>query len=175
MRRLVIGASTLAAAFVLGAAPAHGQFFVGIGATLPTGDYGEFAETGWMATAGVRVWQSPNDRAGLWAEGFYGSNTHSDIDGDKTNLYGGLASVGFDLTTGAGMTATPYLLGSVGYMVHQYKSDLFSEFEGSDGGIAFGGGGGFYLGRFWLDARYMAASIDSETTSFILVSAGVAF
>lgn len=175
MRRLVIGASTLAVALLLGAPAANAQFFVGIGATLPSSDYGDYAKTGWMATAGVRVWQSSNQRVGLWGEGFYGSNTHDDIDGDKTNLYGGLASVGFDLTSAAGATATPYLLGSVGYMVHQYKSDAFPQFEGSEGGLAFGGGGGFYMGRVWADARYITASIEDATTAFILISVGIGF
>lgn len=173
MRRLLIGATTLAAALVL-AAPLSAQFFVQGSATLPQGDYKDYAKTGWMANAGIRAWQSANGNIALWAEGFYGSNSHEDIEGDKTNLLGGYGSVTFNLTSGA--SATPYLIGSVGYMRHQYKSDMFPDEEGSDGGVAFGGGAGLGIGKnFFVEGRYITASIGDGTTAFIMLGGGVVF
>lgn len=172
MRRALFAGSTLAAVLLL-AAPLQAQFFVGGGATLPSGDYGDYAKTGWLANAGYGIWSSANERATAWIEGFYGSNSHDEVDGDKTNIYGGLGSVTFNLTEGG--SATPYLIGSLGYMMHQYKSDTFPDEEGSEGGIAFAGGGGVSFGKIYLEARYFSASIEDATTAFILVAAGITF
>lgn len=172
MRRLMIGASTLAAALLL-TLPVAAQGFVGGGVTLPSGDFNTYAKLGWMVNAGITPWQSANDRAKLWAEGFYGSSSHDDFDGDKTNLYGGLGSLTYNLTESG--SAVPYLIGSVGYMVHQYKSDEFPDEEGSEGGFAFGGGAGVGFGKLYLEGRYFSASIEGSTTAFILVAAGITF
>ena len=174
MRRLVIGATTLAAALVLGAAPANAQFFVGAMATLPMGDFGDYAKTGWMANAGVQVFESADSKLGIFAEGVFGSNTHDDVDGDKTNIYGGLASVTYGLGS-ADASMSPYLIGSIGYLVHQYKSDLFSEFEGSEGGLGFGGGAGLFFNPIYVEVRYMTFSADGETTAFLMAGAGITF
>lgn len=173
MRRPFLVLATTCTALVLLAAPASAQFFVAAGLTLPSGDYGEYAKTGWIANAGVKAWASADERLGAWVEAFYGSNTHDDVDGDKTNLYGGLASLTYNLTTGS--TTTPYLIGSVGYMVHQYKSDEFTEFEGSEGGLAFGGGAGIGINTFYVEARYLTASIEDATTAVIALVAGITF
>jgi hypothetical protein len=172
MRRLMIGASTLTAALLL-TLPLGAQGFVGGGVTLPSGDYNTYAKAGWMVNAGFTPWHSADERAKVWAEGFYGSNSHDDFAGDKTNLYGGLGSLTYNLTEGG--SAVPYLIGSVGYMVHQYKSDDFPDEEGSDGGFAFGGGAGVGIGKLYLEGRYFSASISGATTAFILVAAGITF
>ena len=172
MRRLLLGGATLAAALLL-LAPLGAQGFVGGGVTLPSGDYNTYAKPGWMLNAGITPWQSANDRAKLWAEGFFGSNSHDDVDGDKTTLYGGLGSLTYNLT--AGGSAVPYLIGSVGYMVHKYSSDEFPDDEGSEGGLTFGGGAGLGLGKFYVEGRYFTASISDATTAFILVAAGITF
>lgn len=170
MRRLVIGASTLVAALVL-AAPVHAQstFFVGAYATLPQGDYNDYAKTGWMAAAGFKPFTSADGRFGLWLEGGYGQNS-ADVDGaPKVKLFQGLVTPTYDLTAGGG-SATPYLLGSVGY--------LSSKVEGFDakGAVTFGGGLGVGIGKqFWVDARYMTSSKDGVKTNFILAGAGVSF
>src|SRR5690606_21590090 len=88
-------------------------------------------------------------------------------------LYGGLGSLTYNLTEGG--SAVPYLIGSVGYMVHKYSSDEFPDDEGSEGGLTFGGGAGLGLGKFYVEARYFTASIEDATTAFILVAAGIPF
>jgi hypothetical protein len=173
MRRLVIGASTLALAVLLGAPAASAQFFLGAMATLPMGDFGEYAKTGWMANAGIQAWESSNGKVALFAEGVYGSSSHDDVDGDKTNIYGGLASVTYGLGSGEGMS--PYLIGSLGYLIHQYKSDAFPDFEGSEGGVGFGGGAGLFFDPIYVEARYMTFSADGESTAFLMLGAGLTF
>jgi hypothetical protein len=174
MRRFLIGASTLALAITLGTTSASAQFFVGAGATLPSGDYGDYAKTGWLVNAGVEAWRSASGKLAIFAEGLFGSNSHDDVDGDKTNIYGGLGSVTYGLGS-QDASMSPYLIGSAGYLVHQYKSTEFAEFEGSDGGVAFGGGAGLFFDPAFVEARYMTFSVDGESTAFIFVGAGFTF
>jgi hypothetical protein len=174
MRRLVIGASTLGLAVLLSAAPASAQFFAGAGVIMPMGDFGEYAKMGWMANAGVQAFESNDGKLSLYVEGVYGSSSHDDIDGDKTNIYGGLASVTYGLGS-EDASMSPYLIGSVGYLMHQYKSDEFPEFEGSEGGIGFGGGAGLFFNPIYVEGRFMTFSADGESTAFVLIGAGIVF
>ncbi|NOT08420.1 MAG: outer membrane beta-barrel protein [Gemmatimonadales bacterium] len=172
---LVLGAlAVLALASPAGAQSTPFVFFGG-GASLPMGDYKEYAKTGWLANAGIGTTIGSK---GLWiaADLFYGSNSHSDIDGDKTNLKIGLATLGYTFKPGA--KVTPYLSGSVGLLNHGYKSDTFPEAEGSESMMAFGGGAGliFKMGAkssFWVEARYLTASKDGSSTAFVPVLVGI--
>ena len=151
--------------------------WVGGGATLPVSDYGGYASTGWMGVGGVSF-PIGQEKLSLFGEGFYGQNSH-EIDGDKTNLYGAHGGVMIDLAPEGG--AGIYLFGQVGFMVHKYTSDDFPEFDESDTGLAFGGGGGysFPVGSFtgWVEGRYLQGQFDGEdgNTAFAGVMAGVSF
>lgn len=133
----------LAVALVGLAAPsdssAQAVIALGAGPTIPMGDYGDFAKTGYLGHAGVNV---PVGEAGLTigGHGFFGSNGHDDVDGDKTNLYGGVGSVGYQIATSGSIA--PSVFGMVGYLVHSYKSESFPAAEGSDSGLAAGAGVG---------------------------------
>src|ERR1044071_931557 len=77
--------------------PAQAQqpyIFAGAGANFPVSTFGDFAKTGWIATAGVGV---DIGAKGLWAEaeGWYGSNKHSDVVGDKTDIFSLLGALGY--------------------------------------------------------------------------------
>jgi hypothetical protein len=155
---------------------ANGQPILSIsaGATVPLGDYGKYAKTGWMGSAGVLV---PLSTSALRVGGhlLYGGNSHSDVDGDKTTLLGVLGSVVYRLgdVTKPGL----YLMGNVGMLQHKYASDLFPAAEGSSSGVAFGGGAGFSIpmGRLNVhgSAGFLTASIDGESTAFVPIQAGV--
>lgn len=173
MRRLVIGASTLAAALVLGAAPATAQFYVGGFATIPQSDYEIYAKTGWMVEAGYSPWRSADERFALWISGAYGSNTHEGDDDEKTNLFMGLAGATYALMQGS--SVEPYLIGTVGYLSHKYDAGASGFDDETDGGLAFGGGIGLFFAPVFVEARYMTASINDFNTSFIMLGAGVAF
>ena len=173
MRKVVIASSLLALGLTLGSAPVAAQFYVGGYATMPSGDYADYAKTGWMAEAGYGFWKSSNDRLTLWVSGSYGSNSHEGDAGDKTNLLMGLGSVTFNLT--ANPDAGPYLLGHVGYLSHMYKPGDDDFESASEGGLAFGGGLGDGCNKFWVEARYITASIEESTTAFIMIGAGISF
>jgi len=150
--------------------------WVGAGPTFPTGDYGEYANTGWMGFGGVSF-PIGQENLYLLGEGFFGQNGH-ETDGDKTSLYGAMGGVEIDLAPEG--EAGVYLFGQVGFMVHKYTSDEFSEFEESETGFAFCGGGGYAvpLGSVtgWVEGRYLQGQFDWEdgNTSIFALVAGIA-
>jgi hypothetical protein len=152
--------------------------FLGAGATIPTSDYGNYADPGWMLEGGVSF---PINEEGLYifGEGLFGSNKHSDFEGDKTNLLGIFGGVEYDLST----PGEPgiFIFGEVGLLRHDYKSDEFPEDEGADNGLAYGGGAGygFPIGGMsgWVLGRYLVGQFDGPdgNTTFFGVMAGVSF
>lgn len=173
MRKCLVFAVALFALFFLshpGDASAQG-IFLGGGITSPTGDYGDYADVGWMVEAGFNIPISDN---GLYAfvDGLYGSNNH-EIEGDKTNLLGAFGGLEYALESGL------FVFGEVGLLKHSYKSDDFPEYEGDDTGFAFGGGVGyaFPIGNFtgWALGRYIQGQFDGEdgNTTFLGIMAGV--
>jgi len=155
--------------------------FVGAGGTVPTGDYGEYADMGWMLEAGVNY---PINESGLYVfgEGMFGSNGHGGdhgIDGDKTNLLGLFGGV--ELNLAPDEDAGIFIFAQVGMLKHSYKSEEFSEYEDSESALAFGGGAGyaFPIGGMngWVLGRYLQGQFDGEdgNTAFFGVFAGVSF
>jgi len=153
------------------------QVSIGVagGVTFPLGDYADLdgANTGWMGAAGVSF---AVGEAGLsvGAAGFYGSNNH-DIDGDKTNLLGGLGLVTYNISTGGSIT--PFVGASAGYLRHSYKSDTQPSLEGSVSGFAYGARGGisFPLGGMngFLQGNWLKGAGDVSGTQWFGVTAGV--
>lgn len=171
MRRSLIGAVPLALALALSTAPLTAQGYVGAYATLPSGDFGEYAKTGWMAEAGYGIFR-PNTQLTVWLGAGYGSNSHEGDSGDKTNLLLGLATVTYNLTASE---SSPYVIGGLGYLSHRYSPGNDAVDSQSEGGLLWTGGAGYGFGRFWLEGRYNSASIEGSTTSYLSVGVGVSF
>ena len=176
MKKCVLPFLLLFMAFALmspRAASAQGVYF-GAGVTFPTGDYGNYANTGYLGVAGISF---PVGPAGLLVigEGFFGQNSHSDIDGDKTLPWGGMGGLAYYLSPEE--AGGIYLFGQVGALVHKYSSD---ESEGSsETGLGFGGGAGygFPLGggtELFMEGRYMQGNFDDGNTAFFGIVGGVA-
>lgn len=173
---VVIGVAALAAvSFCLPSQISAQGLFLGAGATFPTGDY-DYADTGWMFDAGVTF---PINDNGLhvFADAMFGTNKHSDFEGDQTDLLGGFGGV--EMVFAEPGEAGPFIFGQIGFLKHEYKSDDFPEYEGSENGLAFGGGAGYTLpiGGFngWVIGRYLQGQFDGEdgNTAFFGVSAGL--
>lgn len=187
-RTTVLSVLVLTLALLL---PTAGQaqafLFLGGGATLPTGDFGKYAGTGWMLGGGVGF---PVGDKGLMvgAEGFYGANSHDDytpgefLDGqggssDRTDLYGAAGVVAYRF----GDMAKPglYVLGLAGLMVHKYVPATGS--GDSSTGFLYGAGAGVEIPlskvNLWFEGRWQAAGYsegnDSETTSLFGLFAGI--
>ena len=77
-------------------ADAQATIYIGGGGSFPTSDFGDYANTGWMAIGGVLVDVGPSG-LGLGVELFYGQNNHKDeaslFESAKTSPYGAMAIV----------------------------------------------------------------------------------
>ena len=141
-RRLLPTCILLCLLLVPAAAAGQAFGFLGAGVTFPTGDYGDYAKTGWLGSAGVGF---PIGDAGLavGAEAFYGQNNH-DYKGDKTHPYGALGFVQYGF--GDMEALHPYVLGGAGLMVHKYSSDTFKNDSDTKFAYTFGAGLSYPLG-----------------------------
>jgi hypothetical protein len=143
------------------------SFYVGGGASLPQGEYGDYAKTGWMGTAGLLY--NATDKLWIAAEGMYGSNKHSDVAGDKTDLIGADANFGYLLSGGNGKMS-PYVTGGLGMLNHKYTAANGAS-ESESKGMFYGGAGLYFpMGKngFWIEGRY----VKRGDTAFIPILVG---
>lgn len=163
----------LAAVALMGfAVPAQSQttLYIAGGASFPTGDFGEYADTGWMGAVGA-IFGLGDSGFGVGGEFFYGQNNHSVEDFDlnsKTSPYGAMAIV--DYAFGEPGTVRPYVFGGLGVLVHRFSADGFDSESESQFGYQFGAGVGLPMGLFF-EGRYMG----SEDTNYFAALAGWAF
>ncbi len=152
-----------------------GFVFAGGGLTVPRGDFKtiDLAKTGWIASGGGGV----NLSKSVWieAEGWYGSNTHNDGTGDRTNLTAGLAAVGYELSPDAKGSA--YVLGGGGMMIN--KLVLATGTSVSSTKMALSGAAGFLYQlskrtHLWVEGRYMH-TMETGGTTIIPITAGLSF
>lgn len=174
VRRGMAAVAVLSAVLFASNVSAQVALTVAGGASLPMGDYGKYANTGYVATVGLLV-KTSKPGMSLGGQLLYGGNSHSDYDGDKTTLTGLLGTVNYRF--GDAAKAGPFVVGNVGLLRHTYSSDKFPDEEGTSYGVAFGGGAGFAIPRgsmnLYAVARYLMASIDGETTAFVPIQVGV--
>lgn len=174
MKRLALVLGALM--FVVLVHPAQAQigtrFLIGGGVQIPTGDFAQYAKTGWHALGGVEF-SPPLSPVGFRVDGFYGRSSHEGTTGEATNLYGGLGSVVYHIGAGP---ARPYVLGSAGFAVHGYDAGSSLLSDQSEGKFTWGGGVGFNLALGGLNAfaegRYLARGSE---TQFIPLVVGLTF
>ncbi len=155
------------------AIPAQAQttLYIGGGGSFPTGDFGELADTGWMAVGGA-IFGLGDSGFGVGGEVFYGQNNHKEevslFENTKTTPYGIMAIA--DYTFGSPDGLQPYLFGGLGLLVHKFSGDGFDSESESQFGYQFGAGLAFNFGLF-IEGRYMGAS----DTQYFGALAGWAF
>lgn len=152
---------------------AQAKFFLGGGPTMPTGDYGSFAATGWMAMGGVQL-SFPALPMQVRVEGLYGSNAHDGATTDKTNLYGGMANVVYSFGVGPS-PIKPYLVGGLGYLDHHFDAGNTGLSNDDEWKLVFGGGLGLGFGLGPLQAFAEARYLTRDQTNFIPVMVGLKF
>jgi len=194
---MVKGLSFLAAAAALVFAvpsqvEAQTTLYLGAGGGFPSGDFGEYAKTGFLGVGGV-LFNIPSVQGlGAGVEGFYGSFSHDDYNiettassvanfssvagaaaSDKTDIYGFMGILDYSFDTGGALQ--PYLFGGLGLLVHKYKTDIADLSESkSYFGYEFGAGLGFGVSEtisIFGEGRYMGAT---DTKLWALL-AGLAF
>ena len=156
------------------AAPAAAQnrpfYFLGAGLTMPTGEYGDYAKSGWMLDGGVGLPMGTDGKMWVGGDVMYGSNKHEGSAGDKTNLYGASGNVGYQFVPNA---LSPYVYGTAGLLVHSYSPGDSGFDSESDTSFAWGGGAGVAApvggASIWAEARYVSRG----DTKFIPILVGV--
>ena len=179
MKRTCLGALVLALG--LTAAPAlraqYGEplpvegtrFGLGIGATLPMGDYGDTDKLGYNLM-GVVQFPLAASPIHIRVDGLYAQTGHEDFDGN-TDLLGGTVSALYHLGERLGNTR-PYLVGGLGF----FNVDALGESETK---ISFGFGGGVRFGvsgfNAFAEARYMSVQTSGESVNFLPITFGLMF
>lgn len=177
-RRLILASAAVVLMALAAPIPANAQnIYVLAGPTFPVGDFSDFAKTGWYAAGGVTF---PVGQGGAWAGGelSYGQNKHDTnvlgvFDGDKTNLIGLMAILGYDIPSQG--SVNPFVWGGLGLLVHKFAPDIGSGDSESNFGYQFGGGLSFGGDESnvhpFVEARFEGAS----ASQFVAVEAGVSF
>ncbi|MGH7530849.1 MAG: hypothetical protein ACREMN_10750 [Gemmatimonadales bacterium] len=179
MRRSHLGALVLALS--LGAATAlpaqYGEplpvertrFGLGIGATVPMGDYGDTDKLGYNLM-GVLQMPLATSPIHIRIDGLYAQTGHEVFDGN-TSLLGGTVSALYHLGERLGSTR-PYVLGGLGF----FNVDALGESETK---ISFGFGGGIRFGlsgfNAFAEARYMSVQTSGESVNFVPLTFGLMF
>ncbi len=166
-------ATTVLALSAVPCASAQTLVYIGGGATFPSGDFEDFANTGWQAIGGLLVPVGPQ---GLFVgiEIFYGQNTHKEevsLADDKTSPYGVMAVVDYGFQTGGKIT--PYVFGGMGALIQRFSTSGFSNSEtflGYEAGVGIEFAASPTVGVF-VEGRYMG----SKDIRFFAADAGLSF
>ena len=149
------------------------RFGLGLGATLPTGSYGDFDKMG-LNILGVFETPLANSPLYLRVDGLYSSTAHDGAGATgSTSILGGAASALYHFSAPAAQ-ARPYLLGGLGI----YNVDPGGT-AGSETKLGFGFGGGvtFSLSGFnaFAEARYLSIQTSGSSFTLIPLTVGMMF
>jgi opacity protein-like surface antigen len=144
------------------------RFGLGLGATMPMGDYGDLDKMG-INILGVFETPIANSPLYLRVDGIYSSTSHEGVSG-STSVLGGNASALYHFSAPAAQ-ARPYILGGLGF----YNVDAGD----SETKIGYGLGGGitFNLAGFnaFAEARYLSVQTSDFSTNFVPITVGLMF
>jgi hypothetical protein len=177
MKRTSLGALAVAIA-LCAAIPLRAQliqraegfrFGLGLGATLPTSDYGTSDKMG-INILGVFETPLANSPLYLRADGIYSSTSHKGTTG-TTGILGLTGSALYHFSAPAAQ-ARPYILGGLGI----YNVD-FGPSSQTKIGYALGGGVTFNVGGFnaFAEARYSSVQTSGSSTTFFPLTVGLMF
>lgn len=119
------------------ARPASAQTtaYLGGGALVPTEGFADVADVGYLVTGGLRKRVASGSRLSLGLEGFYGRASHG-LPGERSDLYGASALVGYTLYTGDPLAFE--LSAEVSGLSHAHKSKSFPGLDSTRSGLALG-------------------------------------
>jgi Outer membrane protein beta-barrel domain len=179
IRSMVLGAVLMAS---VGAAPAMAQgakFSLGGGLTLPLGDFGDAAGTGFHGLAAVSF-QPANFPIAIQVDGMYHRfGAEEDIFGDDVNFrfLQGTANAVYRFQTSEETKIRPYLIGGLGLYNSKATGDgVVGDPESTtDFGINGGAGFDFQAGAvaLFVEGRFHNVFSDPENTNFIPLTVGV--
>jgi hypothetical protein len=145
------------------------RFGLGLGATMPMGDYGDLDKMGINI---LGVFETPLGQSPLYlrVDGLYSSTAH-EVGSGSTSILGGTASALYHFSAPQA-TARPYALGGVGI----YNVDPGGAAE-TKIGLGLGGGVTFDLGGLnaFAEARYVSISTSGSSVTLVPISVGLMF
>ena len=145
------------------------RFGLGVGATLPMGDYGDVDKMGVNLLGVLQFSLASTTPVHMRVDGIYSSTSHDGASG-STSILGGNVSLLYHFGAPEA-SARPYVLGGVGF----YNVEAFGSSE-TKIGFGFGGGVLFGLGGFnaFAEARYLSVSSGPSLT-FVPLTVGLMF
>jgi hypothetical protein len=177
MNRIVRGmlvagvAATVAAGSV--SAQARGYIGFGGGVSIPTGEFGDVAKTGWMGqvVAGIT---GPTGKLGGRVNGTYIHHGSDFDDDDSVRLLGAMGDVVFSPGV-PDAKLRPFLLGGLGFQ--NAKANTTGAEGETNFAFNFGGGVNIGMGRakLFIEGRWLRIQTEGESTSLIPLSVGVRF
>ncbi|MHB1224906.1 MAG: outer membrane beta-barrel protein [Gemmatimonadaceae bacterium] len=149
------------------------NFGLAAGATFPTGDFGDFYDTGFnvMGTLGFQPAAMPVGLRFDAAYNSFGANDDGILDADDAKIISGTANA--VLTTSNMGGVRPYLIGGLGvYNLDAGAGDSETKF-----GLNGGGGIEFPLSGFttYVEARYHSVFTENDNTNYIPLVFGIKF
>ena len=172
MRVFARGLALLAVFGTLGATSARAQIQPNFGGGIlsPSGDFADYAKSGWLVFAGADKPIGTSQRAVAGIGVFYGHASHEGPGNTATNIPGATVDFGYALT--AGGKFTPYVRGGVGFLQHRFDAGDTGADSDSETKFAFGGGGGVATAvgsnLLFIGAHYIGA----EDTNFLTFYVG---
>jgi opacity protein-like surface antigen len=149
------------------------SLYIAAGPSIPIGDLGDIAGTGWMLAGGFTFDLGDN---GLWAgaEGTYGRNGLDSSVAGHVSLLGIMAILGYTIPTESSIH--PYVWGGAGILRGDISLDDFPDEGGDDSSFGFQAGVGTTFGhgnvRPLIEARLETAGSDKQ---FFALDAGATF
>ena len=180
-RSVVLGAVLMAS---VGVAPAVAQagakFSLGGGLSVPLGDFGDDAGTGWHGLAAVSF-APTGSPVGVQVDGMFQrfGLDDSPFFGDDANfrMIQGTANAVYKFQTSEDTKVRPYLIGGVGlYNGKVTGDDVTGDPESqTDFGINAGAGFDFVAGAvgLFVEGRFHNVFTEDESTNFIPITVGV--
>jgi hypothetical protein len=182
IRSVVLGAVLMATA---GAAPAMAQsgarFSLGGGLTLPLGDFGDAASTGFHGLAAV-AFQPADFPVGIQVDGMFqrlGTDEDpvlGDVDANFQILQG-TANAVYRFQTSEESKVHPYLIGGVGLYNYKLTGDDIPDGAGSETDFGLNAGAGFEFAAgsvgLFVEGRFHNVFADGSNLNFIPITVGV--
>lgn len=154
------------------AAQQRAELSLGGGITVPSGDFGNAAKTGWHGL-GTITWFPAGDPLGVQATAFFGQNKFEG-GGGKFQMFGALLEGRLDLRTESAFR--PYVMAGGGVTDVEAKptggTSVTRTKVAIDGGVGFGYVGTSKVG-FFVQARYVNVFDSGPDLTFIPVTAGI--
>jgi opacity protein-like surface antigen len=185
MKGMLKGVAALALSTALFASAAQAQtpvsFGLGGGVTLPLGDFGDAAKTGFHGT-GLVEFQPASLPVGIRLDGTYHRIGFSDLqedfagEGNFQMITGTLNGV-YTFQTAAESKFHPYIIAGAG--VYNFKANFEDFDDDSETKFGINAGAGFNMGMgsasIFLEGRFHNVFTEGSSTNFVPVTLGVRF